>query len=833
MLALCFLASQPLHGQSLTLAEKNHSSYTIVLATDASPSEVFAADELQRCVHLATGVRIPVIREDEQSDGPWIIIGFNNSLCPSLGLIEEDGELDDQGFVIRTLTPHLFIGGTRKAGTLYGVFHFLQDYMGIRWYAPGMEDVPQTDCLVIPELHRKEQPAFKWRHTSYAWPGKDDLFLARMGDNEGAGQADRELGIQYTQDGTCHSYFRFLSPSEFFDSHPEYFSEIGGVRRRHETQLCLSNPDVLDIVTERMLQRMESQPDTAQHNFSQMDYYNYCECEKCSAINEQYGTSGGTQYWFLNQLAERTSAVYPEKLIGTLAYMYTEEVPRGLELHPNIAVWLCHMFPSCDSHSIDSCPLNEDFKEGARKWAALSEHLYIWHYIVNFVHYYSPFPNFGALASDLRFYRDLGVEGIYLQGMGHRGGGGEFSMLRPWYVMKLAWNPDLDEKTLMQDFLKGYYGKAWEPIYTYISLLQDKVDRENIHMHLYTNPAQGYLPDEILQQSSLLFDEAEKLAGEDETLLERVRVCRMPLQYAMFFPRNGYRIEEEQLIFNEPLASLDDMSNFLDRLKNHGFDTVREVQGDPSLLFFLALAFSSPLHAPTISSDFIELTAVPFLGGRALRIHDKQTGLDITGLNLTRNLFFPFCGGEELRIGGQFDPEGLFFQFEVLAKSPDSLTLQAEAGEWLVTREFSLHPDKAAITFRSTVKNLSAQTREAILHSHSNIMLGALDKFSVSFTDREGMEQTRQAPSIIAGLREGEKYRDRRAPKSEWILRGEYPLEIVQAFQDEELDFAWLYAYPDYLNDLEAELWAKPALLEQGEEYSFSMEWEIRHKNQL
>ena len=226
-----------------------------------------------------------------------------------------------------------------------------------------------------------------------------------------------------------HSYFNYISPEEYFGTHPEYFSEIGGVRRSHETQLCLTNPEVLEIVTEKMLQRMADRPGARQHNFSQMDYYNYCECERCRAINEQYGTLGGTQYWFLNQLAERTAKVYPEKLIGTLAYMYTEEPPKGMKMHPNIAVWLCHMFPSCDSHPFDSCPLNADYKRRATKWAEITDHLYIWHYIVDFAHYYNPFPNFRALASDMRFYRDIGVEGIYLQGMGHGGGGGEWSLL--------------------------------------------------------------------------------------------------------------------------------------------------------------------------------------------------------------------------------------------------------------------------------------------------------------------------------------------------------------------------------------------------------------------
>jgi hypothetical protein len=160
-----------------------------------------------------------------------------------------------------------------------------------------------------------------------------------------------------------------------------------------------------------------------------MDWYNYCECADCRKMNERYGTTGGTQFWFVNELAKRTSKRYPDKLVGTLAYTFSEEPPKGMQMHANTAVWLCHMFPSCQSHPIASCARNADYRRRALAWSELCSHLYIWHYVVDFAHYYNPFPNFRAMAADMRFYDEIDAEGVYLQGMGHRGGGGEFSLL--------------------------------------------------------------------------------------------------------------------------------------------------------------------------------------------------------------------------------------------------------------------------------------------------------------------------------------------------------------------------------------------------------------------
>jgi len=186
----------------------------------------------------------------------------------------------------------------------------------------------------------------------------------------------------------CHSYFSFISPDEFFATHPEYFSEMADSRDK-DTQLCLTNPDVLKIVTERMLKRMAEDPGAEQYNFSQMDYYNYCECAECAKVNEQYDTLGGTQFWFVNKLAEQTAAVYPNKLIGTLAYMYTRNRPKDSKfiecgvVMPHVSLVQSHPSRRASGTSTSS---------GAR-WhvATLLTPLRLY-YIVDFAHYYNPFP---------------------------------------------------------------------------------------------------------------------------------------------------------------------------------------------------------------------------------------------------------------------------------------------------------------------------------------------------------------------------------------------------------------------------------------------------------
>jgi hypothetical protein len=737
--------------------------------------------------------------------------------------------LGEQGFVLRTAGPHLLIAGTPEAGTLYGVHRFLEEYLGVRWLAPGVTKTPHVTDLVIPPVDKLIRPAFLYRNVSYAWPGRDPNFLARLGDNAGGGRADNPQGTQYAFDGTCHTYFTYVSPDEFFSTHPEYFSEIGGVRIREETQLCLSNPEVLDIVTRRMLERMNAHPGVRQHNFSQMDYYNSCQCAQCRRINDEFGTPGGTQYWFVNRLAERTSRVYPDKLVSTLAYIYTEEPPKHVKMHPQVAVWLCHMFPCCDSHPIVSCPLNADYQRRAIAWSRIASHLYAWHYIVDFAHYFNPFPNFRAMAADMKFYQQIGVEGLFLQGMSHEGGGGEFSLLRPYYGMKLLWNPDGDPDARVREFLGGYYGAAVTPIWDYIQLLHDKVEKENIHMHLYTNPAQGYLPDSLLRRAGECFDQAEALVRDDPELLDRVRVARLPLAYALLFPRNGYQITGGELVWQGDRGSPAEALVFVNTMKGHGFQTIREIGGDPQQMILFGGMLTSRPKVFAIQNESLAVEVVPALAGRALRIIALKSGQCVTAHNVRRHLYFPFSGGLEDRVGEIFWSDGWSEPANVTAYSPTSITtVQTTLSGFGITRRLTLEPGKPVLRVETTLTNGGQKPQSARLRHHLELALGDLAKTECLFTNRTGTLTRPKMTDVITGMREGRHFYSELAPAGEWTLKGSKGLQIRQKFDNDKMDFTWLYAFPEALGQLEAEVWMKRVTLDPQQSLTVVQEIEVK-----
>ncbi len=814
---------------SFAIVQAGASSHVIVVADDASPSEKNAATEMQALFLQATGLTLPIVAAPESDATPRIVVG-QGAAAKALGVDPAPEAIGEQGFQLKAIPPHVVIAGTPGAGTMYGVHRFLEQALKVRWTAPGVTIVPTATDVTFPEAADETvQPAFHWRNTYYAWPGGDRAFWTHQGDNNGGEGPDAVWGLQHQNHGQAHSYFSFISPDEFFDTHPEYFSEVGGVRIREETQLCLTNPDVLDIVTERMLALMASRPQYRQYNFSQMDRYNVCECEKCKAMNELYGTDGGTQFWFVNELAKRTAKVYPDKQIGTLAYMYTEEPPVGLAIHPNVAVWLCHMYPSCDTHPIRTCEKNAEYKRRAEAWGHLTNHLYIWHYIVDFAHYYNPFPNFPALADNLKFYKEIGVEGIFLQGMNHGGGGGEFSLLRPWFGAKLLWDPLQDPALLIRTWLRDYYGDAWGPIHDWIVLLQDKVDRDNVHLHLYSNPGTGHLPDDVVETGEALFAEALALVGDDPVLKDRVEVAMMPLAYARFFPRNGYTIADGMLTWNPGQATFDDVLDFVDRMNKHGFTMVREVQGTPDTMTLLYAIIGVDQEVKTIRNAALEVDVVPALAGRALRITHRATGKNITAFNRPAVQFFPFAGGLEDRIGEMFNFMGWVEPGNASGVTETSVTVSLTTFDGLdVTRKYELDPTLPILRVATTVRNPGTAAREIRIRNHLEMDLGDTVGTRVAFTGQDGVAVDQDMAGVVAGMREGQYFRKDKTPDGEWTFTGGKGLAMTHRFTPSEVDFTWLYAYPVELQDLEMEIVGKRLTVQPGETTTLHAEYEIR-----
>jgi hypothetical protein len=506
-----------------TLFSDGESAYRIVLGKDASASEQWAAGELQHWLKEISGVDIPVGEAGEGPAGPEIIIGYNDLVREKAGAgAPADG---DESFRYFNRGPDIFIYGGKMRGTMYGVMSFLENEFGCRWYTPEVSVIPHRERKVFDRFDHSERPGINVRNDFY-FEAFDPLWAARNKMNGSLSVREQPGGVECYWG--VHTYYQLVPPSEFYAGHPEYYSLIDGKRDYSYGQLCLSNPDVLKIVTERIRKIMRENPGYLVYDISQNDWLNPCQCEQCQAIAKKEGGESGILLWFVNQVAEAVEEEFPGKYIGTLAYTYTRTPPGHIRPRHNVVIRLCSV-ECCFAHDFRNGPENRSFLRDLEGWSAIAPNLYIWDYVVNFRHYLMPYPNFGVLQPNIRALRDNHVIGIMEQGASVKGG--EFSELRTYLISKLLWDPDCNADDVIDDFMSGYYGRSGRYIRQYFDLLQGCVTPET-HIHIFDNLAfdAPVFSDRFIRDSYEIFEQARKVADNGE-ILKRVERASLPVLY--------------------------------------------------------------------------------------------------------------------------------------------------------------------------------------------------------------------------------------------------------------------------------------------------------------
>jgi len=768
------------------LAKAGRTDYTIVISAGASPSEKHAAQELRAFLKKITGADLPI--GTEAVKGPMILVGDSPALA-ALGLEIPWRQLGDEGFVIRTIRPNLVLAGGRLRGSMYAVYTFLEGYVGCRWFSSKVSHIPVRRRLVIPDIEEQQVPRLEYREPFYS-DGFDADWAARNKMNSTSARLDEARGGKVTYSHFVHTFYELLPPTQYFAEHPDYYSMIDGKRTADYAQLCLSNPDVVRLVTERVEQWIKEAPNANIYSVSQNDWGGWCECPQCRALDEQEGTHAATILNFVNQVAEGIAKTYPDKAIDTLAYSYSRKPPKTIRPRGNVIVRLCSI-ECCFAHPLDSCPVNASFREDIVGWSKLTDRLYIWDYVTDFGHYIMPFPNLRVLKPNIQFFVNHGVKGIFEEGNYAPGGGGEMAELRAYLLAKLLWNPDYDCEKAIHDFLEHYYGPAAEPMHNYLRMLHDKVQQDDLHIFIWTGPDASYLNDEILAQANAFFDEAERACAGHAQFLGRVKVARLPLQYVML--RRGPRLtfDGEALTSQHAAEYTALLEEFMRVARGAGITQIREGRDISAFETEMREKLTASHPALKVQNPSLRFTFIPGLGGRIFSITDKasgrellfQPGLDFAGLEAV--------SGYEEYLGEEYRHKGWREAYQTeQALLPDgtqlvSMTADMQPQHGRMRRQIRIAPQQAAFSIESSLTNVGDHADPLALRVHPCFACRVLPSTRVALLQAEGSWTLVRLPL------EGEEDRffsPEQVPGGRWaLLQPEEGWAIVQGFEPQQV----------------------------------------------
>lgn len=547
------LLTTDLRAKSRTLARNGKTDYCIVLSTNASLSEKAAAIELAKYLKEISGAVFPIKQDSEPLRAEQIILGNG----AKVGAVK----LGNEGLYIKTSGEALIIAGGSGLGTINGVYEFLQRFLGCRWYAIDCIVVPRRSTLKIDEIDYTYVPPFQYRRNGWyseripdwAAPNHANVFIDAAVDPS---KSDMRLADSwwYPQNAVVHTLSKQLcNVDNYFEKHPEYFSEIDGKRVRKETQLCISNVDVLGIVVTDAQKLLKKDPRSKRISISAADCENYCRCANCEKLAIKYGSVAGSYVEFANHCASEIAKTYPDVVVDLLIYRWGRCMPPAIDYSPNLAVQYAPI-ESCIYHAMDECEYNvqaEQFVAQARAWSKAVRHLSIWFY-TDSSESVTPYPILRAMARNFRFARDIGADGIFVEGHA-RFADSQLGALTSYLVAQLSWNPDFDVQRGIVEFTDAYYGPAASEVRQYVNAANDE------HSYSQTNavrmrPFPGFhvamqnpefldLHDDVVRWLARLFDAAERKVANNPKFIKRVRIARLALQVKTL----------EQLSVSDPL----------------------------------------------------------------------------------------------------------------------------------------------------------------------------------------------------------------------------------------------------------------------------------------
>lgn len=541
IVASILFVARAFSAEPLTLAANGATSYEIVIPDLASDTEMTAATELQSYLEKASGVLLPIAEESEAL-GNSIYIGAtdyasNNGLLPT----------EKEAWSIQTVNEHIVITGGDGRGTLYGVYHFLEDIIGVRWWNVWEEYVPDLGTITVDSLNLTGKPSFEYRDIYINAPGfvtsdtyilndpeiisevtpEHYQFFARNRLNGQMGFMPAEYGgtVSHGAPYFVHSAGWYFHKDKYLATNPEYFASVGGVPGE---QLCLANEGLQNayaakvnnfIAISYQMADDAGLPRPYMFDISQNDVHGGV----CPGWEEDDAATKNMK--FVNSVAEKVELEHPEVKLTTLAYMHYIEVPSVLP-RENVLIRFAdlekdNLHPMNHANNTRSLDLLTD-------WSDVASELMIWEYGVDY-QANGPLPSMYGYKENFQLYRDLGVTGIFIEDPNPITR--DMWDMKVWMQSKLMENPDLDVELLMNDFVNGYYGPAASYVKDYLDLTKQLADNTTQRNDYYTtrDAAFSYFTLDYVIEAQALLDAAHDSVMNDPIYLQRLNHARSAL----------------------------------------------------------------------------------------------------------------------------------------------------------------------------------------------------------------------------------------------------------------------------------------------------------------
>ncbi len=366
-----FLAFIPLilPGMEENFLHVDPADSVIVLPEKKSAAKQLAADELQYHLQLVTGVKIPVLAENDlrkKTAKITFYVGIpapsdSKPLLPEEGRWQagKDGKIYFYGDDIDRKHPagpmtSLLIS---YRGSAHAVYDFLNNILGIKHIEPGKKGIvyEKSEIIKIPvgsfswrsalefRLIRSGIPDYKKRYKKGVSTLPREFTLSKSEfkrwEHEVALWQLRQRFCKATSIQYGHSFLKYWQL--FGKTHPEYFAmdftgkRGPGKQPLYRLQVCMSNPEVADVIVD--LWKKGKSPCI---NICPNDSSFFCLCPECKKL----GSRSDLMIHLMREVSERAVKIRKDVRITTYAYQLYMEAPKKIRVPENGVIGFVSIF---------------------------------------------------------------------------------------------------------------------------------------------------------------------------------------------------------------------------------------------------------------------------------------------------------------------------------------------------------------------------------------------------------------------------------------------------------------------------------------------------------
>ncbi|MBR7110706.1 MAG: DUF4838 domain-containing protein [Clostridia bacterium] len=498
-------------GKTLMLVENRTSDYVIVIPKDAHSVEKHASEEMQLFVYEATGTTLEVVSDDEveiSTNDKAILVGdtrFSESV-ETLYTV-----LGDSGFKMHVNGNNIVLKGATPEGSLYAVYQFLSEVLNFEVYSHDEYYIDTVSSVKVVKLDNvTDIPAIDYRNAGWGITAVNDVTRMRLigPSSGGVSVYGKDWGV------AVHAIEWFVSPKLCQGEQYEGWFPNGhicmtmGDRKNPDGTLMYPDGDPIieflvngtqpdgNVNANNLMGKIIGSPVARIFELGHPDDNSSCECESCMEGREKWGGISGVYMRWINKVCYKLEEEFEkrgiERDITVLGLMYhayenpfgtisedgtvtldgtatTEE--KNAELlakntgHVRASVRYAPI-TACYSHAFTdpNCDINVrgKYADKFRIWRYIcrDNKMFMYGYNGEFYDYFFYFNDLGYMNEQYKFLgEEIDLYGAFDSTIS-RNGNAPFSALAVYLKSKLMWNPDLDTKTLIDNFYANYFKAA-------------------------------------------------------------------------------------------------------------------------------------------------------------------------------------------------------------------------------------------------------------------------------------------------------------------------------------------------------------------------------------